>query len=134
MNKAIFLDRDGTINIEKNYLYKIDDFEFLPRCIDALRLLQNAGYKLIILTNQSGIARGFYSEKDFLKLNEWMICELAKHSVSIERVYYCPHLPDAKMEMYRKICECRKPKIGMFTQAIEEFNLDIRQCYAVGDK
>lgn len=134
MNKAVFLDRDGTINVEKNYLYRIEDFEFLPRSIEALKLLQNSGFKLIIITNQSGIARGYYSEADFLKLNGWMIAELAMHDVLIDKVYYCPHLPDAKDKEYRQDCECRKPRLGMFNQAIRDFNLDITQCFAIGDK
>lgn len=134
MNKAIFLDRDGTINVEKNYLYKIDDFEFLPGVTDSLRRLQDAGYLLIIITNQSGIARGYYSEKDFQKLNAWMINELRKQGVIITDVYYCPHLPDAQIEDYRKDCECRKPKLGMYEQAVCEHDIDLSQSYAIGDK
>ncbi len=132
--KAIFLDRDGTINVEKDYLYKIEDFEFLPGVIDALRLLQSAGYLLIIITNQSGIARGYYKKEDFQKLNDWMLGELKKHGVDIAKVYYCPHHPTAKIEQYRIDCECRKPKLGMFRQAVRDFNLDLDSCYTIGDK
>lgn len=134
MNKAIFLDRDGTINVEKNYLYKIEDFEFLPGVIDALKKLQDAGYLLIIITNQSGIGRGYYTEDDFKKLNDWMVVTLKEKGVTISDVYYCPHLPDAKIKEYRKDCECRKPKLGMYHQAIKEHDLDLSQCYAIGDK
>lgn len=134
MNKAIFLDRDGTINVEKNYLYKIEDFEFLPGVIEALKKLQDAGYLLIIISNQSGIGRGYYTEKDFKKLNDWMILTLKEQGVTINAVYYCPHLPDAKILKYRKDCNCRKPKLGLYNQAIKEYDLDLSQCYAIGDK
>lgn len=134
MNKAIFLDRDGTINVEKNYLYKIEDFEFLPGVLDALRKLQSAGYLLIIVTNQSGIARGYYTEDDYNKLNDWMLGVLRDNGVNITRVYHCPHLPDAKIEKYRKECNCRKPKLGLFRKAVDDFNIDLSLSYAIGDK
>ena len=134
MNKAIFLDRDGTINYEKGYLYKIEDFEIIPGVLDALRLLQLANYKLIIITNQSGIARGYYDIADFKKLNNWMVETLKKEGVFIDDVYYCPHHPDAVIEKYRKKCNCRKPKTGLFRRAITDYNLDIDLCFAIGDK
>jgi len=134
MNRAVFLDRDGTINVDKNYLYKIEDFEFLQGVIEALKVLKNKGFKLIIITNQSGIARGFYSEKDFEVLNGWMINQLHESGVDIDCVYYCPHLPQAQIEEYRRECECRKPKLGLFFEAAEAFDLDIDNCYSIGDK
>lgn len=134
MNKAIFLDRDGTINVEKNYLYKIEDFEFLPGVVDALKQLQQAGYMLIIITNQSGIARGYYTEKDFLKLNDWMVTQLKIQDVIIAQVYFCPHLPDAEVEEYRKDCNCRKPKLGMYQQAVTDYNIQLSKSYVIGDK
>lgn len=134
MNKAIFLDRDGTINVEKHYLYKIEDFEFLPGVVDALRELQRAGYLLIIITNQSGIGRGYYTEEDFQKLNDWMVSTLKEQGVTIADVYYCPHLPDAQVPAYRKECCCRKPKLGMYEQAIIDYDIDLSRSYAIGDK
>ncbi len=134
MNRAVFLDRDGTINVEKNYLYKIEDFEFLPGVVNGLRLLQDAGYKLIVITNQSGIGRGYYTEEDYKNLNDWMIDELKKYGVVIDAVYYCPHLPDAKVEKYRKICNCRKPAIGLYDEAIKDFDIDVSHSWAIGDK
>lgn len=134
MNKAVFLDRDGTINVEKHYLYRIEDFTFLPGVLDGLRLLQNAGYILIIVTNQSGIARGYYSEDDFSNLNKWMINELEENGIHITEVYYCPHLPDAKIDKYRKMCACRKPALGMFEQAVKDFDIDLSDSWAIGDK
>lgn len=134
INKAIFLDRDGTVNVDKDYLFRIEEFEFLPGVIDALGLLQNAGYLLIIITNQSGIARGYYKESDFHKINDWMLEELRAHDIKISAVYYCPHHPKAKIECYRIDCECRKPKLGLFRQAIKDFKLDLSSCFAIGDK
>ncbi len=134
MNRAIFLDRDGTINVEKHYLYRQEDFEFLPGVVDALKQLQRMGYLLIVITNQSGIGRGYYTEADFQKLNEWMVGFLKEQGVIIADVYFCPHLPDAKVPEYRKDCECRKPKLGMYRQAILDYNIQIGHSYAIGDK
>lgn len=134
-NKAIFLDRDGTINIDKDYLYRIQDFEFIPRVPEGLRLLQNAGFKLFIITNQSGIARGYYTEDDYKVLNDWLLSTLAdKYDVHITASYYCPHHPEAVVSAYRVDCNCRKPKIGLFTKAITEHNIDLGRSYAIGDK
>ena len=134
MNKAIFLDRDGTINVEKHYLYRQEDFEFLPGALDALKRFQDAGFLLIIITNQSGIARGYYSEEDFLKLNQWMIDTLKGQGVLITDVCYCPHLPNAPIEKYRKNCDCRKPKLGLFEKAISDYDINLAESYAIGDK
>lgn len=133
-NKAIFLDRDGTINVEKDYLYKIENFEFLPNVITALQRLQSAGYLLIIITNQSGIARGYYKEEDYQKLNSWMLEELKQHGISITAVYYCPHHPEAFVPAYRIDCDCRKPKLGLYEKAIADFNIDLSSSFAIGDK
>lgn len=126
MNKAIFLDRDGTINIDKNYLYKIEDWEFIDGVIEGLQILQKLGFKLIVITNQSGIARGYYTEEDAHKIFEFMIQELRERGIIIEKVYYCPHLGDS--------CNCRKPKLEMFYQAQKDFNIDFSKSYAIGDK
>ena len=134
MNKAVFLDRDGTINIEKNYLHKIDEFEYLPGAVEGLKRIYDKGYLLIIVTNQSGIARGYYSEEDFYRLNEWMISDLDTKGIKISKVYYCPHHPNASVARYRCDCNCRKPKTGMFWQAQKEFNIDFSESYAIGDK
>lgn len=134
MNKAIFLDRDGTINVEKYYLHKIEDFDFLPDAIAGLKLLQEVGYLLVIVTNQSGIGRGYYTVEDFLELNDWMLGTLGNQGVKIDKVYFCPHLPDARIEKYRMDCECRKPKLGMYQQAINEFDIDVNTSFAIGDK
>lgn len=134
MNKSVFLDRDGTINVEKAYLSKVEEFEYLPGVIEGLRMLQDAGFILIIVTNQSGIARGYYSEDDFLKLNEWMLSNLRKKGIKIAKVYYCPHHPNGKIEKYKMDCNCRKPKLGMYAKAVEDFDIDLTWSFAIGDK
>ncbi len=134
MNRAIFLDRDGTINVDKNYLYKIEDFEFLPGVIEGLRSIKAAGFLIVIITNQSGISRGYFTEKELKILNEWMIQRLKKETITIDGIYYCPHHPEASVIKYRKVCECRKPGIGLFKRAIEELDIDIDRSYAIGDK
>ena len=126
-NKAIFLDRDGVINVEKNYLYKIEDFEFIDGVVEALKYLQNRGYLLFIITNQSGINRGYYTVKDFLKLTNWMLKEFKKHNITISQVEFCPHTPEQK-------CNCRKPKTGMINNILKNYNVDLANSWLIGDK
>lgn len=134
MNKAVFLDRDGTINIEKDYLHRKEDFEFIPGVIEGLIQLQKAGYKLFIITNQSGIARGYYTEDDFRELTAWMLETMALQGVDIQKVYYCPHLPTACVLQYKKDCNCRKPKTGMIEKAVADFQIDLNKSYVIGDR
>lgn len=134
MNKAVFLDRDGTINVEKHYLHRIEDFEFLPGVIEGLKLLQEDGFMLIIVTNQSGIGRGYYTEEDFHSLNRWMLDTLKAQGITITHVYYCPHLPDATVEAYRKECTCRKPQVGMYMQAVQDYGISLENSFVIGDK
>lgn len=129
MNKALFLDRDGVINKEKNYLYKIEDFEFIDGVFETCRYFQDKGYLIIIITNQAGIARGKYSEEDYHILTDWMIEEFQKENISISKVYYCPHHPD-----FSSICECRKPNPKMLLDAKKEFKINLSQSILVGDK
>jgi len=128
-NKALFLDRDGTINVEKNYVYKIEDFEFIEGIFELIRNYQTQGFLIFIITNQSGIARGYYSEDDFNKLTNWMLNQFKKEGISIAKVYHCPHHPD-----FTEPCDCRKPKPGMLLQAIKEFNIDPETSVLIGDK
>lgn len=134
MNKAVFLDRDGTINIDKGYVYKIENFFFIQGTIEALQLIQSYQYKIIVITNQSGIARGYYTENDLNKLNTYMFNELKKHNISINGFYYCPHLPDSNIEKYKVKCKCRKPGTQLFEQAALDHDIDFKYSYAVGDK
>lgn len=133
MVKAIFLDRDGTINIDKGYVYRKEDFKFLPGALCGLRLLYRAGYTLFIITNQSGIGRGYYSINDYQKLMKWVERILEKNGSPITKSYFCPHLPDAVVSEYRMECQCRKPKIGLYEQAISEWNIDLEHSYVIGD-
>ena len=125
--KTIFLDRDGVINKEINYLYKIENFEFIDGVFDACLFFQNLNYQIIIISNQSGIARGFFSEKDYHILSKWLIKQFKENGVSILDTYYCPHAPDA-------CCNCRKPKPGMLIKAIDEYNIDVEMSWMIGDK
>ncbi len=129
MQKALFLDRDGVINIEKDYLYKIEDFEFIDGVFDICKYYQNLGYIIIVVTNQSGIARKYYTEEDFSKLTSWMINEFSIHGIDIKKVYYCPHHPDISGK-----CSCRKPNPGMLLDASKDFNIDLKNSLLIGDK
>jgi len=133
-NKAIFLDRDGVINKEVNYLFKSKDFEFTKNCIQALKTLQENGYLLFIITNQAGIGRGYYTETDFHKLNDWMLAKLANNGVNITEVMFCPHHAEHGLGQYKIDCDCRKPKTGMITPLIESYNIDTSKSVLIGDK
>ncbi len=134
MNKAVFLDRDGTINVDKHYLYRVKDFEFLPGAIEGMKAFQDAGYLLIVITNQSGIARGYYTEENYNILTNYMKSELEKKGVFLTDVLYCPHHPEAIIPKYKKECECRKPKLGLFFEAINKWDIDVNESVAIGDK
>ncbi len=114
---AIFLDRDGTINVDHGYVHEIDEFEFIEGVIDAMRQLKEMGYALVVVTNQSGIARGKFTEAQFETLTEWMDWSLADRGVDLDGIYYCPHHPQGTVEAYRQTCDCRKPHPGMFISA-----------------
>ena len=133
MEKYIFLDRDGTINVEKHYLHKLEDFEYENGVLEALEGLQKLGYKFIIVTNQAGIAKGYYTESDYLILEEFIENDLREKGIIIQKTYHCPHHPQGKIP-YNVNCDCRKPKTGMFLEAIEEFDIDIENSYMVGDR
>ncbi|MGL4642443.1 D-glycero-beta-D-manno-heptose 1,7-bisphosphate 7-phosphatase [Cetobacterium sp.] len=134
MRKVIFLDRDGTINVEKSYLHKWEDFEFEKNVIDGLKELKKMGYEFIVVTNQSGIARGYYSEDDLKALNNEMVKELKKHDIDILECYYCPHHPEKGLDQYKKNCDCRKPNPGMLLEGIKKYNVDIENSFMIGDK
>ncbi len=125
--KALFLDRDGVINYDHGYVYRIEDFEFMPGIFEALAGFMMLGYEIFVVTNQSGIGRGYYSEDDFAKLSKYMIDEFKSYGVEIKTIYHCPHTPSDD-------CNCRKPKPGMILQALNEHNIDPQASLIIGDK
>jgi D-glycero-D-manno-heptose 1,7-bisphosphate phosphatase len=131
---AVFLDRDGVINQDTGYVASVDDFHFIDGAIEALQLLKKKGYCLVVVTNQSGIARGLFTEKQFMHLTEWMDWSLADRDVDLDGIYYCPHHPTEGEAPYRQVCECRKPAPGMLLDAAKELDIDLASSYMVGDK
>ena len=124
MNKALFLDRDGTINVDYGYVYQIEKFEFINGIFELCQKAQERGYLIIVITNQSGIARNYYKDEDFHTLNKFMIDEFASKGIKITDVFYCPDLDS----------ERRKPNCGMFIEAKEKYNLDMKTSISLGDK
>ena len=133
MKKAIFLDRDGTINVEKDYIYKSEDLVFEEGTIEALKTFKNLGYILIVISNQSGIARGYFTEEDLNIFNNNMNEILKRNGIEITEFYCCPHHPDGIGE-YKKVCECRKPNNKMIEDAIKKYNIAREKSYMIGDK
>ena len=125
--KTIFLDRDGVINKEVEYLFRIADFKFIGGVFDACLYFQNLNYKIIIISNQSGISRGYFNENDYLKLTEWMLGQFNIKGISILDILYCPHGPEST-------CNCRKPKPGMLIEAKNKYNISMKDSWMIGDK
>lgn len=134
MERIVFLDRDGTINKEVNYLHRQSDLHILPGVPQALALLKEAGFRLVVVTNQAGVARGYYTEEDVKHLHAYMNSLLEQSGAAIDWFYYCPHHPVYGMGVYKKDCSCRKPKTGMFQMAEKAFSTDKAHSYMVGDK
>lgn len=126
-HRAVFLDRDGTINVYKlGYLWKVEDFEWIPEAKEGLQILSKTDYKIIIITNQSGVGRGYYTKEDVERLHEWLKKECEALDIRIDGIYYCPHHPDEG-------CLCRKPNPGMLLQAAKELEIDLEMSWMVGD-
>ena len=125
--KALFLDRDGVINEDAGYVYRREDFVFKEGIFAALREFAQAGYALVVVTNQSGIGRGYYTQKQFDELCGFMLSEFEKEGVKIDKIYFCPHAPEAD-------CLCRKPEPGMLLNAANELNIDLARSIMIGDK
>lgn len=134
LQRAAFLDRDGVINIDTHYLHRWEDFQYVPGTVEAMRQLHAAGYRLVVVTNQSGIARGYYTDADFQQLTTQMCADLAAQGCPITAVYHCPHLPNASVLELRQDCDCRKPGPGMIVRACAEWQLDPASSVMVGDK
>lgn len=132
--RVIFLDRDGTINEDRNYLYCVDDFQYKDGVIEGLKKLTDMGYMSIVITNQSGIARGMYTEDEFRELNDWMIKDLKQKGIDVQETLYCPHHPEASVDEYKRICDCRKPDTGLFWRASEKYGINMDGSFAIGDR
>jgi len=131
---AAFLDRDGTINVDAGYIDRLERLDLYPFAIDAIRLFRRAGYLVVVITNQAGVAQGLYGE-DFVETTARFLADRAKlGDTRIDGHYYCPHSPDAVVERYRVDCECRKPKAGMARRAAEELGIDLARSVVIGDR
>lgn len=131
---AVFLDRDGTLNVEVNYLHQIANFEWVPGAREAIRRLNRLGVPVLVVTNQAGVAHGHFEEAAVDRLHEWMEEELAKVDAKIDAFYYCPYHPEGEVPEYSRQSDCRKPNPGMFEEAIDEWAVDPEHSFVVGDK
>lgn len=134
MTPAVFIDRDGTLIEDVGYLDRLERLRLYPWSIDAVRLLRRVGYAVVVVTNQAGVARGMITEQAVLDARDYLSAELAKVGERLDGHYYCPHLPDAPLEQYRRECSCHKPAPGMLRQAADELGLDLARSIVVGDR
>ena len=132
--KALFLDRDGVINVDSGYIWRPEDFIFKDDVFESCRQAQELGYLLVVVTNQAGIGRGLFTERQFHELTEWMVAQFAEHEVEIARVYYAPTHPEEGIGVYRRESPDRKPGPGMILKARDAFALDMEACALVGDR
>jgi len=134
VQKAIFLDRDGVIIEDTGYPDDCRKLKFLPKVIEAVKLLNDNGFRVIVATNQSGVARGFFTEEKLKEINRFIQDTLAEKGAIIDKIYYCPHHIEGTIEEYRKECHCRKPNSGMLEKAAGEFGIDLENSFLIGDK
>ncbi len=134
LRPAVFLDRDGTINEQMGYINHISRFQMLPGVAEAIEMLNEARIPVVVVTNQSGLARGYFPAELLVTVHEKMSTLLAEKGAHVDRIYICPHHPEAKKEEYRLACNCRKPKTGMLVQAAEEMGLELGKSFVVGDR
>ena len=133
-NKAVFFDRDGTLNVDVHYLHRPKDFKWIPEAKEAIKYVNDHGYLAILVTNQSGVARGYYPEADIRHVYDWMNEQLSAVGAHLDALYYCPHHPTEGEAPYRQVCDCRKPAPGMLLDAAKELDIDLVNSYMVGDK
>jgi D-glycero-D-manno-heptose 1,7-bisphosphate phosphatase len=131
---AVFFDRDGVLNRDKGYTYRSEDIEWVDGAAKTIGYFNRKGFVVVVVTNQSGIARGYYTEQDVITLHNWMNVELKKRGAHIDSFYYCPHHPSGTVADLSRRCECRKPEPGMIKRAIAEWNIDPSRSFLVGDK
>jgi D-glycero-D-manno-heptose 1,7-bisphosphate phosphatase len=131
---ALFLDRDGVINVDRNYIYRVEDFEFVEGAVDVIRRFNDKGWWVFVVTNQSGIARGYYTEEQMQALHAWLGAELGRQSARIDRIYHCPFHEEGTIPRYTKDSYDRKPKPGMLIRAMTDFPVIKEQSFLIGDK
>lgn len=134
MKPAVFFDRDGVLNVDVHFLYRKEEFQWVDGAIEAILLANAKEYYVFVVTNQSGVARGYYEEKDVLALHDWMQGELGKKGAHIDAFFYCPHHVDGIVPAYALKCQCRKPAIGMIMRARDRYEVDMKRSVLVGDK
>jgi D-glycero-D-manno-heptose 1,7-bisphosphate phosphatase len=134
LRPVAFLDRDGVINVDHNYVHRVDQLEWIDGAAEAIKILNDASYLVIVVTNQSGIARGFYAEVTLAIFHDHMRRHLADRGASIDALYYCPHHPDGTVAAFARRCDCRKPGSGMLEQASRDFSIDPAASFLIGDK
>ncbi|BAL84362.1 putative D,D-heptose 1,7-bisphosphate phosphatase [Selenomonas ruminantium subsp. lactilytica TAM6421] len=132
-NKAVFFDRDGTLNVDIDYLHRPEDFIWIEGAKEAIKYVNDKGYLAILVTNQSGVARGYYPEDDVINVYNWMNEELSKIGAHLDALFYCPHHPTGKVLQYAKECTCRKPAAGMVDEACAKFHIDRSKSFLIGD-
>lgn len=133
-NAAVFLDRDGTINEEVGYLDSLDKLKIIPAAFEAIRLINESGMKVAVISNQAGVARGLFTEEFVRTTNNYLQTILSREGAYINSFYYCPHHPTEGEEPYRQACDCRKPAPGMLIKAAQDLNIDLKVSYLVGDR
>lgn len=133
MNRAVFLDRDGVIVRDSGYVYRLEDLELLDGAADAIKRFNSAGFLVIVVSNQSGVARGYFKEEDVEKFNMEMARQLEQKGAGVNGIYFCPHHPDGKASGYDKVCDCRKPASGMLIKAAKEYDIDLKSSWMIGD-
>ena len=131
---VVFLDRDGTINYDAGYINHVDNFIMYPYAAQAIRMLNKSGYYVIVITNQSGLGRGFFNEETLDEIHNYMVQSLKEQGANIDGIYFCPHDPNAKIEKYKAVCNCRKPETGLVEMAFKDFIIDKSKMYFIGDK
>lgn len=134
LQSAVFFDRDSVLNVDSDYLFQIDKFRWIDGAIEAVKAVNDAGYFAFVVTNQSGVARGFYEESDIHRLHAWMTSQLAAHGAWIDAFEYCPFHPDGLVERYRRVSDRRKPQPGMIADLLKTFPVDARRSFMVGDR
>jgi D-glycero-D-manno-heptose 1,7-bisphosphate phosphatase len=132
--KALFLDRDGVVNVDSGYVHKPTECVFVEHIFELVRTANHAGYVVVLITNQAGIGRGYFPVSQFEMFTDWMLGEFQNRGARIDRVYYCPHHPEFGQGLYRQACDCRKPQPGMFVRARAELDLDMEGSLMIGDK